>query len=112
MITHLLQLCKHELNLDNLPPINLVDEDAVGGGKSFGVFDGDTIQVVTKGRHPMDVMRTLAHELVHWKQRIEGMELDGSDGSETENQANAMAGVIMRKFGEKYPQYFMDSLPS
>jgi hypothetical protein len=56
-------------------------------------------------------MRTLAHELVHWKQRESGLELDGSDGSETEDQANAVAGVIMRKFGKMYPEYFVNSLP-
>jgi len=111
MITHLLQLCKHELDLSEMPEINLVDDDTVGAGTSFGEFSNNTVHVVTKGRHPMDVMRTLAHELVHWKQRISGMELDGSDGSETENQANAIAGVIMRKFGQMYPQYFVDTLP-
>ena len=64
-----------------------------------------------KGRHLVDISRTLAHELVHWKQRIEGQELDGSDGSETENQANAIAGIIMRRFGQRYPEYFLEALP-
>ncbi len=111
MITYLLQMCKRELMLDQIPEIELVDDDTVGGGTSFGEFSNDKIRVVTKGRHPMDVCRTLAHELVHWKQRVEGMELDGNDGSEIENQANAVAGVIMRKFGKMYPQFFMDTLP-
>jgi hypothetical protein len=112
MITHLLQLCKRELGIDALPEIVLVDdEDAVGGGTSFGIFEDDTIKVVTKGRHPMDVMRTLSHELVHWKQRIGGEELDGSDGSNTENEANAIAGIIMRKFAQMYPHYFIETLP-
>ena len=112
MITHLLQLCKHELGLGEIPPISLLDtEPTIPGGTSFGQFTDNGIEVVTKGRHPMDVMRTLAHELVHWKQRVEGLELDGSDGSETENQANAIAGVIMRKFGQMYPQYFVGTLP-
>lgn len=112
MLTHLLQLCKHELSLDDLPEINLLtDETTTGGGTSFGQFTDDGIDVVTAGRHPVDVMRTLAHELVHWKQRVDGMEMDGSDGSETENEANALAGIIMRKFGKMYPQYFLDTLP-
>lgn len=111
MITHLLQLCKHELELDGLPPIYIVDEPTVGNGTSFGEFTDDGIRVVQKNRHPMDVMRTLAHELVHWKQRVDGLELDGSDGSEIENQANALAGVLLRKFGKMYPEYFVDSIP-
>lgn len=113
MITHLLQLCKQELELDELPQIRLLDQPALkGGGKnSFGVFDGNTITVATKNRHPMDVARTLAHELTHWKQHTTDMEMSGEDGSEAENGANAIAGIILRKFGEKYPDYFIDSLP-
>jgi hypothetical protein len=111
MVTHLLQVCKHELELNDLPEIFLVSEPTVGGGTSFGEFTDDGIEVVSKGRHPMDVMRTLAHELVHWKQRVENMPMDGSDGSDTENQANAVAGIIMRKFGQQYPHYFIDTLP-
>lgn len=111
MITHLLHLCKRELELEYLPKIELIDDQfTVGGGTSFGEFNNH-IKVVTTGRHPMDIMRTLTHELVHWKQKLEGMSLDGSDGSETENQANSLAGIIMRKFGQMYPHYFMDTLP-
>jgi len=112
MLTHLIKLCKQELILDDLPEIKILDDEtAVGKGTSFGEFKDDRIEVVSTGRHPIDVMRTLAHELVHWKQRSVGQELDGSDGSETENQANALAGVIMRKFGKMYPEYFVNSLP-
>lgn len=110
IITHLLQICKQELNLDELPEIEMVSEPSVAGGSSFGVFDGK-IKVVSANRHPVDVMRTLAHELVHHKQRISGMTLDGNTGSEIENQANAVAGVIMRKFGKKFPHYFLETIP-
>lgn len=110
MVTHLLDLCKHELQLSTIPEIQLVDEPTVGGGTSFGEFNGG-IRVATLGRHPMDVMRTLAHELVHWKQDTIGAEMDGNDGSKTENDANAIAGIIMRKFGKMYPEYFIQSLP-
>lgn len=109
MVTHLLELCKHDLELENLPKIEMVNTPTVGGDSSFGVFDG-SIKVVIKNRHPIDVMRTLAHELVHWKQKSENMELDGSDGSDTENQANSIAGAIMRKFGKMYPEYFLETI--
>ena len=51
-------------------------------------------------------MRTLAHELVHHKQRCKHDNLDGSDGSDHENQANAAAGVILRNFGRKNPRLY------
>jgi hypothetical protein len=106
MLGSLIDLCKQELELDSVPDIQLLrNHPTIPGSASFGVFDG-SIKVVSKDRHPMDVMRTVAHELVHWKQKVSGHEMDGSDGSATENQANAVAGAIMRKFGKKYPGYF------
>ena len=107
MISKLVAMCKKELSLTNLPPIIIVDEPTVGSDHSFGVFENDTIKVVARDRHPVDVMRTLVHELVHWKQRLSGHIMDGTTGSKTENQANALAGSIMRKFGEKYPEFFI-----
>ena len=109
MITHLVQLCKRELGISELPRIVLVDKPTVGSGTSFGEFDG-SIRVVSQGRHPMDIARTLAHELVHWQQHQAGDKLDGSDGSDTEDEANAVAGEIMRKFGRMYPEYFIQSI--
>ena len=108
MATHLLALCKAELDLTDLPEIYLLDKPLESN--SFGEFDG-RIRVVAKGRHPIDVMRTLAHELTHYKQMKSGIELDGSDGSNTENEANAMAGIILRKFAKQYPDYFLNTLP-
>jgi Zn-dependent peptidase ImmA (M78 family) len=114
MMQYLLQLCQHELELDQLPPVEFVEQPYIEGGgkKTFGVFDGKSIKVVVLGRHPMDVARTLAHELTHWKQQTTGSDMDGSDGSDAENQANAVAGIIMRKFSEQYPDCFTSSLPS
>ena len=105
MLDQLLELCMTELELDELPHVNLIKNESSIEGSSFGLFDGD-VNVVSRGRHPVDVMRTVAHELVHWKQRTQGQDMDGSDGSDTENQANAIAGAIMRKFGKMHPEYF------
>lgn len=111
MLKNLLELCRQELELDQLPKINLLDnQPTIDHGTSFGEFTDGGIDVVTAGRHPMDVMRTVAHELVHYKQRVEGLELNGEDGSDTENQANAIAGIIMRRFGKMYPHYFEDTI--
>jgi Zn-dependent peptidase ImmA (M78 family) len=111
MITYLIKLCKEELNLSEIPPIELISEPTIPGTTSFGVYTGDSIQVVILNRHPVDVARTLAHELTHWKQGQTGMHMDGNTGSQVENQANAMAGIILRKFGKKYPEFFFNTLP-
>jgi hypothetical protein len=59
-------------------------------------------------RHINDVCRTLAHELVHYRQDLKGQLNDesGKTGSPEENEANAEAAVIMRKWGELHPEYF------
>jgi len=112
MVEHLLHICKHELELDSFPKLYFIhDKPTTNSGTSFGEFTGNKIEVVTLKRHPMDIMRTIAHELVHWKQLHRNMPMDGDDGSADENEANAVAGVIMRKFGRQFPHYFINSIP-
>lgn len=77
---------------------------------SFGRYDPDThtLEISTVGRHPMDIFRTMAHELTHARQNELG-ELDhdsGETGSDEENQANALAGEIMRDWGQANPDMF------
>ena len=77
---------------------------------SFGINNPETgkNRVVAANRNLADVLRTLAHELVHEKQKIEGRLYDGggADGTDLENEANAEAAVIMRKFGRANPIIF------
>lgn len=98
-----------ELGLKEMPKkISFVDEKFAVHNKTFGTYEPATGRIVIcyGGRHPMDTLRTLAHELVHHKQREEGKELDGSDGSDVENEANAKAGELMRKFKTMFPESF------
>ena len=39
-----------------------------------GYFDTgcNAIRLFTHNRHPKDVLRTFAHELIHWKQQVKG----------------------------------------
>lgn len=78
--------------------------------KSFGKFFPDTneIRVVGTNRNLADVLRTIAHELVHYKQNKEGKlnQNSGETGSAEENEANVLAGVLMREFGKTYPEIF------
>lgn len=98
-----------ELGLKSLPKsIKFVGEEYSVEHMTFGTYNPslDEIVVVNGNRHPVDVLRTLAHELVHHKQREAGQELDGQDGSNTENEANAKAGELMRKFRTVIPEIF------
>jgi len=99
------------LELKIRPKIIITYKDGIAANQlSFGKFMSyeDTIEIVGKNRNLADILRTLAHEIVHFKQKLNS-ELNinsGEDGSEQENEANSMAAVIMRKFGKKYPLIF------
>lgn len=91
------------------------DKSFVENYRSFGEYvPGEmTIRVFYLGRNLADVCRSLAHELVHHRQN----ELDliyneaGETGSDIENDANAMAGIIMREYGKLDPSvYDLESL--
>lgn len=98
------------LALDTLPKIIPVDKLPVDTQPSFAQFDfvDEIIYVAINNRHIIDILRSLAHELVHYRQNLETSLSadDGHTGSEIENEANLVAGVIMRKFGKQYPHYF------
>ena len=97
-----------ELNI-NEPQIHIINSPTYSQEhKSFGGYipSEQKILVVVHNRNMADILRTLAHELVHHMQNLKGDELNGDDGSDTENEANARAGVIMRKFGRENPEIF------
>lgn len=103
VVDKFLPFVKQHLGLDNMPEIELLDQALDG---TFGRYGDGTIRVMVSGRHPIDVLRTLAHELIHYKQDLDGRIHDesGATGSDEENEANAGAGIIMRDFDQAYPE--------
>ena len=95
------------------PPTSLTlsrDNNAAKSMHSFGSFDpnNDKIWLYVKNRNMADLLRTLAHELVHRKQAEDGR-IDynsGETGSEIENEANAQAGILLRKFGKQNEEIY------
>ena len=108
LINEFLKFIVAELRLKALPRIKFATDGFASHYLTFGHYrpDLDTVTVVLGGRHIADVLRTLAHELVHHKQREEGRVLDGSDESDIEAEANAKAGVLMRRFRMVHPEMF------
>jgi len=105
---------KRELRLTYDIPVILIDDtDFAKRIAAFGEISKDNIiHLSIINRHPMDILRTLAHEFVHYKQHVEkGLDRKSSRaGSPIENQANAKAGEIMRKYGALHPELF-DLMP-
>jgi hypothetical protein len=103
-INKFIKFAAKELQLSSLPKIHLVgkEEDKYA---AFGHSKDDTIWVRVTGRHPGDIMRTIAHELTHFSQNHKGTKGDKM----REDQANALAGRIMRKFNTENPEIFKDA---
>ena len=104
-----LPLAIKHLELPGIPKITLEKSIEKSNVPTFGRFtnDDDHVYVAVNNRNPNDIIRTLAHELVHFKQRTEHELAGGSwhTGSPAENQAHEVAGIIMREFNSKFPQY-------
>lgn len=90
-----------EMGLSTLPKIYFVGNKE-NKYNAFGHSIGNEIHVRVTDRHPGDIMRTIAHELLHFKQNCSGK----SGKQFREDEANAVAGRIMRKFNTTYPSLF------
>jgi len=77
----------------------------------YNFSDDGYIKIYAKDRAIIDICRSIAHELVHHLQFLEGRLLDavkdGEDGSPIENEANAVAGIIIRKWGKLHPEIYI-----
>ncbi len=106
-----LPFVKKELGIKELPKIHFVDDPKFAKRiGAFGQIKGNRIVIDIQGRQTMDILRTVAHELTHYRQHIRGVNGSGHAGSFTENEANKLAGTIVRKFGAKHSSLF--TLPS
>lgn len=110
MMSKFLPICMKEIGLKKLPKFKLVKYVNDQDQPTFGRFENEKV-LITIGlanRHPLDILRTLAHELVHFRQLLQDKlnNTSGETGSPEENEANAVAGVIMRHWNKAHPQYF------
>jgi len=96
-----------QLALHSMPKI--IPVHTLKDAHSFGKYDPNThsVELCVHDRHPVDILRTLAHELAHHVQSGQHRltPSSGQTGSGVENEANAIAGIIMRNFSNKYPKY-------
>ena len=112
ILHNFVRFAAEHLELKTLPKFDFVfDSKKSVEHKSFGGYQpgAEHITITVKNRHINDVCRTLAHEMVHFKQDLNDELTDdaaGSTGSPQENDANAQAAVIMRNWGKKHPNYF------
>ena len=111
MLDGFVSFASDKLGIKSIPKVKYkTSKDAYN---SFAAYNPalKELSVSTKNRHPMDVFRSVAHELVHHKQNEEGrigmdVAKEGSTGSDIENEANSEAGKIMRWYAKANPEHF------
>ena len=68
-------------------------------------FSNNLIYVLTEKRINRDILRTLAHEWIHeYQMSILGRKQGPDIGGRNEDEANAIAGQLIKKFEKKYPE--------
>lgn len=101
---------KEQLELDTVPTISV--QNHRNGLKTTTNYDytkeNKVVKVCSKGRALVDVMRSIAHELVHHKQFEQGrLKVQPPDiGGEIEDEANAKAGQYIKMFAKMDPTIY------
>jgi hypothetical protein len=101
---------KNELELKSTPTISI--QNNRDGLKTTANYDytkeNKIIKVTCKNRALVDVMRSIAHEMVHHKQFEQGrLEVQPPDiGGEIEDEANAKAGQFIKMFAKQDPTIY------
>lgn len=84
-------MAEHNYTSKPFPKIFLDKTHQDGVFVYTGYFDpeSDGIRLFVDGRHPKDVLRTFAHELIHWKQQKDGViEKSGYTGEKITEDEN------------------------
>lgn len=101
---------KNELTLGDGFNVRLTDDN--DELETLGSYDmlKNEISVMSKNRAVPDIIRSIAHEMVHHKQNemgdLKGNPEEGEDGSPWEDQANSKAGELVRRFGKEFPEIY------
>lgn len=115
MLKKFVAFAARQLGIQTLPRMQFQrDPKWSKRNNTFGRYrpENNTLTVSLVDRHPLDIMRTIAHELTHhWQNEQQPMPSNaGQTGSRHENQANARAGVIMRKWSDLHPDLFQSQI--
>jgi len=101
-LNNFVKFVKEQLELKTVPTISI--QNHRNGLKTTANYDytkeNKIVKVCMKNRALVDVMRSIAHELVHHKQFEQGrLDVIPPDiGGEIEDEANAKAGQFIKMF--------------
>jgi hypothetical protein len=94
------------LGLQQEPQIEFLDVREEGMTTASYCPADAKIKIYTTNRANFDICRSIAHEMVHQMQCENEEDVDGTTGSPHEDEANALAGRIIRLYGERNPEFY------
>lgn len=104
---HFIDWCSNKLHITSGLPNFQFQAEKEGPDQSrtgyYNINTGD-LWVYTGNRNMIDVMRTVAHELAHHKQREDGDTNKTQDLSDIESQADMAAGMLIKLYVKQYPE--------
>lgn len=104
LVKSLLPYAQKELGFNKPPVINFLDDEENSsnplGKTGFYRPDNKSISVFITGRHPKDILRSIAHELVHYKQDCDGR-LTNHLEKELHDKRYAQNNPDLRQFEEE-----------
>lgn len=90
--------------------INVEFLDTRQGSMTTGIrYPGSKIQVLSSGRLPIDVLRTISHEWIHefqtQKLGVDDTKPIKDIGGDEENMCNILTGVFIKQFEQGNPEF-------
>ena len=105
MIDEFVQFAKNKLGIQELPTFEFDhDVSSAKSKRTMATYNPSDkhIWCYENNRNMADLLRSIAHELTHHKQNEDGRLYAGAGetGTDIENEANSMAGVMLREYGQ------------
>lgn len=112
-IIDFIDFCRKKLSIQGNLNVVLVGQGSGDQGMSTGGFDMETHEILAReyGRSLVDILRSLAHELVHYRQKEVGKIKNGDDipniGGEIEDEANSICGQLVKMYVEEKDKRYL-----
>lgn len=109
-LTKFIKFVNEELNIND-PFEIILSKKRTDDLKTYAYYNplNGLIKVYIKDRGLADVLRSIAHELIHHQQNQNGLlnKPHPDIGGEIEDDANSIAGQFVKKFGYTHPEFLI-----
>ena len=98
----------NELGIQNPPPIRVEVEPTSTYTTGYYNNKKEIVKVRGHQRQLADILRSIAHELVHHKQKEDGLiqKPHPQIGGPIEDEANSMSGRLVKTYGKMFPEIY------